>query len=157
MLGFDIFSDSFLGISPGQASTAYAVVSRVEGDNKMTLLESGIITTDSSQPDPERLAFVHTELLRVVEMDTPSAVGIFDLGFISSRSHHQYRIAKVVGLVAAIAFDSELDIFMLDHRSKQADQQWKVLRTLGEKVSDKRLLNAIDAALICADLWQVRN
>ena len=33
MLGFDVFDDTFLGISPGQSSTAYAIVSRAEGDD----------------------------------------------------------------------------------------------------------------------------
>ena len=162
LLGFDVFGDTFLGISPGQGSTAYAVVSRVAAEaeaeapmlQKMTLVESGVIETKSADKDHKRLAHVHTELQRVVETNTPiAAVGIFDLGWKAERSNNQYRIAKVVGLVTAIALEHEMDIFMLDFMPKQADQEWEVLRKTGQRVSDKRLLNATDAALSCAILW----
>ena len=167
LLGFDVFGDTFLGISPGQGSTAYAVVSRVAAEaeaeaeapmlQKMSLVESGVIETKSAEKDKKRLAHIHTEMQRVVETNTPIAVGIFDLGWKAERSNNQYRIAKFVGLVTAIALEHEMDIFMLDFMPKQADQEWEVLKKTGQRLSDKRILNATYAALSCAILWQVRN
>ena len=159
LIGFDVFGETFLGINPAP-STAYAIVSCAETDHalssKMTLLASGVIETKSSQPDHVRLAQIHTELQKVIEAETPLAVGIYDVGFRAGISKHQYKTSKVIGLVSAIAFGYDMRIFMLDYMSKQAEQEMFVWKNTGEIVTDKRLLNAIEAAHGCAVLWSVR-
>ena len=146
LIGFDVFGETFLGINPAP-SIAYAIVSCAETDHalssKMNLLASGVIETKSSQPDHVRLAQIHTELQKVIETDTPLAVGIYDVGFRAGISKHQYKTSKVIGLVSAIAFSYDMRIFMLDYMSKQAEQELFVWKNTGEIVRDKRLLNAI--------------
>ena len=157
--GFDVFGETFLGISPAPA-TAYAIVSRAEGvdpvSEKMTLITSGVIEIKSSKRDHERLAQISKVLENVIETDTPIAVGMYDVGFRSGISHHQYKTAKVIGLVSAIAFGHDMKMFMLEYMGKQAEQEMRVWKDTGKIVSDKRLLKAIGAALDCAVLWQVR-
>ena len=159
LIGFEVFDETFLGINPAP-STAYAIVSCAEADpaksDKITLLTSGVIETKSSQPDPVRLAHIHTELQKVIETHTPIAVGIYDVGFRAGISQHQYKTSKVIGLVSAIAWGHDMKIFMLDYMSKQAEQEMSVWKKTGEIVTDKRLLNAIEAAQGCATLWSVR-
>jgi crossover junction endodeoxyribonuclease RuvC len=64
-----------LGIDPGTAVTGYGVVARTS-DGAVSLLECGVIRTDSRAPLPDRLRDIHEGILEVLQRHSPEVVAV---------------------------------------------------------------------------------
>jgi crossover junction endodeoxyribonuclease RuvC len=64
-----------LGVDPGAATTGYGVVTR-EGGGAVSLLECGVIRTDSKSPLPQRLKEIYTGLSDVIARHHPEIMAV---------------------------------------------------------------------------------
>jgi crossover junction endodeoxyribonuclease RuvC len=85
-----------LGIDPGTAITGYGLVR--EGEERLSLVTFGVVTTPSGQPLPERLQAIYRGLTAVMREYEPDAAAIEELFF--SRN---VRTALSVGHARGVA------------------------------------------------------
>lgn len=64
-----------LGVDPGTAVTGYGVVARSR-DGAVSLLECGVIRTESRAPLPERLRDIHEGIREVIERARPGVLAV---------------------------------------------------------------------------------
>lgn len=64
-----------LGVDPGTAATGYGVVTR-NGDGRLSLVECGVIRTDSGAELPQRLREIHEGLGDVLDRHRPDVVAV---------------------------------------------------------------------------------
>lgn len=67
-----------LGIDPGTAILGFGVI---QGDTDPTLIDVGVIETDSKAPMPDRLVILHAETVRLIERYRPDVMAIEQLFF----------------------------------------------------------------------------
>ena len=64
-----------LGVDPGAATTGYGVVDQ-QGGGAISLVECGVIRTDSADPLAERLKAIYLGLSEVIARHQPAAVAV---------------------------------------------------------------------------------
>lgn len=85
-----------LGIDPGTAVCGFGVVSLEEG--RLRLIDAGVVRTDSSQTDAERLSALHAALSQLLILHRPQRVGVERLFF-----QRNVQTAMTVGQARGIA------------------------------------------------------
>jgi crossover junction endodeoxyribonuclease RuvC len=85
-----------LGVDPGTAITGYGLVR--ETDDRLDLIDAGVITTQAAQPLPERLRVIYRGLMAVIRRHEPDEAAIEELFF--SRN---VRTALAVGHARGVA------------------------------------------------------
>ena len=89
-----------LGVDPGLANTGFAVVTSTR--RGYALLDSGLIRTPSSEPEPERLKAIYDRLREILEVEQPSWVCI-ELCFHNKNVSSSMQTAGVIGVVKLLA------------------------------------------------------
>ena len=64
-----------LGVDPGAAATGYGVVAKAAG-GALSLLECGVIRTETTTPLPERLKDIHNGIADVIARHQPNVVAV---------------------------------------------------------------------------------
>lgn len=64
-----------LGIDPGTATTGYGVVAR-GGDGAVSLVECGVIRTETSAELPQRLREIYDGIVEVIDRHSPDVVAV---------------------------------------------------------------------------------
>ncbi len=97
-----------LGIDPGTAITGYGLVD--EGDQGLTLVDCGVITTPSDQPLPARLQTIYRGLGGVIERHRPQAAAVEEL-FFSRNARTALSVGHARGVALLVLADAGLPIF----------------------------------------------
>jgi len=63
-----------LGLDPGLRRTGWGVIE--SAGTRLTPVASGVVTTDDSQPTPERLVALHAGLVAVLDTHAPDAAAV---------------------------------------------------------------------------------
>ena len=96
-----------LGIDPGYATTGYAVIERSRGG--LAPIAIGAIRTSSSDPHATRLAFLRTELLRLIGDHAPGSVALEKV-FFSVNARTAMAVGQASGVAMATAGEAGLDV-----------------------------------------------
>jgi crossover junction endodeoxyribonuclease RuvC len=107
-----------LGIDPGTVVMGYGVIEA--GDDKITLVESGALSTKERSPIGERLSYIHRRLLEIISQYQPDAVAI-EQPFMAKN----VKAALAVGRAQAIAIlaAAERDIPAYEYTPAQVKQR----------------------------------
>lgn len=79
-----------MGVDPGLVATGFGVLEA--GADAVTVLDAGVITTDSAQPLEARLNALHRAVLRIIEARTPTFLVVEDL-------YSEYRFPRTAILM----------------------------------------------------------
>lgn len=72
------FDEVVLGVDPGTAVTGYGIVGR-RGDDRLSLLECGVIRTAPSEPLPLRIREIYEGIQELLERFNPGAMSVEDV------------------------------------------------------------------------------
>ncbi|OGR83666.1 MAG: crossover junction endodeoxyribonuclease RuvC [Elusimicrobia bacterium RIFCSPHIGHO2_02_FULL_57_9] len=75
-------SSTVLGIDPGVSETGWAVLDNGSGSPR--LVDSGLIKTSPRTELPERLRFIHSSLVEIIDRHSPGAVAIEEMFFLKA-------------------------------------------------------------------------
>ena len=96
-----------LGIDPGYATTGYAVIERSRGG--LSPIAIGAIRTSSADAHATRLAFLRTELLRLIGDHAPVSVALEKV-FFSVNARTAMAVGQASGVAMATAGEAGLDV-----------------------------------------------
>ena len=96
-----------LGIDPGTAITGYGLVR--EGEQGLTLVDYGVITTTAGQPLPERLQAIYQGLAAVVREHQPQQAAVEEL-FFSRNARTALSVGHARGVTLLALADAGLPI-----------------------------------------------
>src|SRR3989344_8873967 len=146
-----------LGIDPGLGRTGYAFLQKTGA--KITLLESGCITTAAGQPEAGRLLEIKKDLGALIKKRKPEAICIESL-FFAVNAKTAMSVGQARGVVIVTAAEAKLKIIEV------TPLQVKIAAT-GYGKADKRQVQTMivkllklkkipkpdDAADACAIAW----
>ncbi len=89
-----------LGIDPGTATTGYGVIkqSAKKGRGSFELLDYGVISTNKTDTDSERLSVLAADLIALIKKYKPDAAGVEKL-FFSSNQTTAMTVSQARGVV----------------------------------------------------------
>jgi crossover junction endodeoxyribonuclease RuvC len=97
-----------LGIDPGTAITGYGLVR--EEDERLALVDYGVITTPAGQPLPERLQTIYQGLAAVIRKHNPEAAAVEEL-FFSRNARTALSVGHARGVALLALADAGLPIY----------------------------------------------
>jgi crossover junction endodeoxyribonuclease RuvC len=97
-----------LGIDPGTAITGYGLVD--EGEQGLTLVGCGVITTPSDQPLPVRLQEIYRRLVALITQHGPEAAAVEEL-FFSRNARTALSVGHARGVALLALAEAGLPIF----------------------------------------------
>lgn len=97
-----------LGVDPGTAITGYGLVH--EQDDRLSLVECGVVTTPSSQPLPERLQTIYRGLSDVIRRCQPEEGAVEEL-FFSRNVRTALSVGHARGVALLALADAGLPIY----------------------------------------------
>jgi crossover junction endodeoxyribonuclease RuvC len=97
-----------LGIDPGTQVTGYGLIKK-EG-RLVSHVDNGIISPKQKLGLPERLSFIYSELLRVIEKFRPNEVSIEDV-FVSTNARSALVLGHARGVAVLAASVSGIPVF----------------------------------------------
>ncbi|MEZ4180558.1 MAG: crossover junction endodeoxyribonuclease RuvC [Candidatus Doudnabacteria bacterium] len=97
-----------LGIDPGTATTGFGVIEKQ--NNKFLILEYGVINTDKSLPQAQRLQTIYDDLSLIIDKHQPIAVGIEKL-FFSNNQKTAMTVSESRGVVLLKLQQKNIKIF----------------------------------------------
>ena len=103
-----------LGIDPGTGICGFGVIeikkTAKNPNGKMTMLDSGVITTPANTPLPERLEDIYNSLHEIISLNKPDQVSIEKL-FFTKNITTGISVAEARGVVILVCKQHELPIF----------------------------------------------
>jgi crossover junction endodeoxyribonuclease RuvC len=96
-----------LGIDPGTAVCGFGVVSLDDG--RLRLVDAGVIRTDASQSDGERLSALHAALSQLLSLHRPHRVGVERL-FFQRNVQTAMTVGQARGVALLAAAQAGLDV-----------------------------------------------
>jgi crossover junction endodeoxyribonuclease RuvC len=97
-----------IGIDPGLALMGYGVISSV--NDKVTLLECGVIVTEAGMPFPRRLGLIHSNIKQLLEKYDPDCVAFEEL-FSGKNVKTVIQVAQARGAAMAAAFGTGAELY----------------------------------------------
>lgn len=97
-----------LGIDPGLALMGYGVID--SNNDKVTLLECGVIVTEAGVPLPKRLATIHSNIKELLKKYSPECIAFEEL-FSGKNVKTVIQVAQARGVAMAAAFDSGAGLY----------------------------------------------
>ncbi|MDR0850881.1 MAG: crossover junction endodeoxyribonuclease RuvC [Clostridiales Family XIII bacterium] len=97
-----------IGIDPGYAILGYGLVDL--NANKFSLVECGVITTETSQAMPERLKILYGRLMEIISEFQPDAASVEEL-FFNNNAKTAIKVGEARGAVILACANSGLDIY----------------------------------------------
>jgi crossover junction endodeoxyribonuclease RuvC len=97
-----------LGLDPGTAVTGYGVVR--EDETRTTLVECGVIRTNSRRPLPFRLREIHLGVQELLEKHAPDAVAVEDT-FFGRNVRTTVALGQARGVILLAAEEAGLPVF----------------------------------------------
>lgn len=130
-----------LGIDPGTAITGYGFVR--ESEDRLALVDCGVITTPANQPLASRLQTIYRGLTDLVKQHMPDAVAVEELFF--SRNA---RTALAVGHARGVTLLAFADAGLAIHEYKPVEVKQAVT---GYGAADKRQVQEMVRMLLELD------
>lgn len=96
-----------LGVDPGYATTGYAVIERVRGG--LAPVAIGAIRTSGTDERPQRLAFLRSELLKLIREHEPVGVAL-ERVFFSVNARTAMAVGQASGVAMATAGEAGLEV-----------------------------------------------
>jgi crossover junction endodeoxyribonuclease RuvC len=97
-----------LGIDPGTAITGFALVR--EQQDRLTLVECGVLTTPAGQALPLRLKAIYHGLARLIREHRPDAAAVEEL-FFSRNARTALAVGHARGVVLLALADADLPVY----------------------------------------------
>jgi crossover junction endodeoxyribonuclease RuvC len=97
-----------LGIDPGYAILGYGVVDR--DGNRYSLVECGVLTTESGRGMPERLKDIYSGLMMLIGEFEPDVASVEELYF-NTNAKTAIRVGEARGAAILACANSELPIY----------------------------------------------
>jgi crossover junction endodeoxyribonuclease RuvC len=96
-----------LGIDPGTAVCGFGVVSLEEG--RLRLIDAGVVRTDATQTDAERLSTLHAALSQLLALHRPHRVGVERL-FFQRNVQTAMTVGQARGVALLVAAQAGLEV-----------------------------------------------
>jgi crossover junction endodeoxyribonuclease RuvC len=96
-----------LGIDPGTARCGFGVVALEEG--RLRLVDAGVVRTDASQTDAERLLALHGALSQLLSVHRPERVGVERL-FFQRNVQTAMTVGQARGIALLVAAEAGLEV-----------------------------------------------
>lgn len=96
-----------LGIDPGTATTGFGVIEAMPGTRR--LIDCGVITTDKSLTDSERLAILYDDLSAVIAQHQPEAAAVEKL-FFATNVTTAMTVSQARGVILLALVQAKLNI-----------------------------------------------
>ena len=97
-----------LGIDPGIALMGYGVISSVQ--NKISLLECGVIKTEPHTPFPRRLSIIYDSVTDLIQKFSPDNIAFEEL-FAGKNVKTVIQVAQARGAAMAATFGTGAELF----------------------------------------------
>ena len=97
-----------LGIDPGLALMGYGVIS--SQNNKISLLECGVITTAADMPFPRRLSIIYDNVKELIEKFSPDCIAFEEL-FSGKNVKTVIQVAQARGVAMSAAFGTGAELY----------------------------------------------
>lgn len=97
-----------LGIDPGTATTGFGIINHTK--NQPELVDFGIISTNKSLSDAERLAILAHDINQLIKKFKPEAVGVEKL-FLTTNQKTVMTVSQARGVVLLVCQQNKLPIF----------------------------------------------
>ena len=101
-----------LGIDPGIANTGYAIVTRDSSTAKFSMIDSGVIRTQSKTPEPQRLHQISQKVETLLDSHQITKVAI-EMIFFNRNISSCITTAQVIGIVQLAAAKRELPVYLI--------------------------------------------
>lgn len=98
-----------LGIDPGTGILGFGII-QVTIQNKVSLVDGGVIRTPVKQPDSERLKTIYEELTEIIEMHRPDVMSVEKL-FFAQNVTTAMSVAQARGVVLLCGEQNGLTLF----------------------------------------------
>ena len=92
---------TILGVDPGIASTGFGVISTGDGE-EVTLLDSGVITTEPKTPQDSRLRIIYERIFEIITRHKPDAVALEAI-FFSRNLKALVEVSEAIGVITLAA------------------------------------------------------
>ncbi len=102
-------SKIIIGIDPGIALTGYGIIETEQQQNKIKVLEYGVIRTSEKKIDSERLVQIHEELSSLLKQYQPQLAGCEKI-FFSKNIKTATTVAQARGVILLTLKKHKLDI-----------------------------------------------
>ena len=104
-----------LGIDPGTATTGYGIIKKIKGveiikKRGLKCLEYGLIKTDSSLSDGERLRILHLQVSRLIAKYKPWVMAIENIYFFKNLKS-AFPVSQAKGVILLAAAKKKIPIF----------------------------------------------
>lgn len=96
-----------LGLDPGLQKTGWGLI--VSEGNRLQFLNSGLIRTDSKASLAKRLAYLHHELLRILEQHKPDQAAVEET-FVNKNPASALKLGQARGVILATPAIWGLDV-----------------------------------------------
>lgn len=107
-----------LGIDPGTLTTGYGVID--QAGSGLTLVDCGALSPKAKDPIEKRLAFLHQNLVRIIQELQPDEVAIED-PFVSENIQSALALGRAQAVAMLAAAEAGLPVFR--YSPAQAKQQ----------------------------------
>jgi crossover junction endodeoxyribonuclease RuvC len=99
-----------LGIDPGLRFTGYGCIDSTAGGQSNTVVEAGVIRIPQKRPLPERLAYLHRELISLMQEVSPDLVMIEQVFVHRDRAQTAMQMGHARGVMLLAAEQQHIEI-----------------------------------------------
>lgn len=135
-----------LGIDPGTATTGYGLVN--SKDEKLELVEFGLIETDKNGAPHKRLLDIHNQIIKILTNFKPDVMAIEKLFFFSN-AKTVMRVGQAHGVMLFSAAKKNVDVYEYapamikktisgNGRADKKEVQKSIRKVLGAKVRSRK-------------------
>jgi crossover junction endodeoxyribonuclease RuvC len=104
----------YLGIDPGTATTGFGVIEKSDGkqldrSTEYKILEFGVISTEKTQTDAERLKILYNDISALIKKHSPGRIGIEKL-FFNSNQTTAMTVSQARGVILLACSEANVPI-----------------------------------------------
>lgn len=158
---------TIIGIDPGTANTGYGVISKIQNlksktQNRLRCLGYGVIRTDSSSTDGERLKKINSELNKLIKRYRPAFLAVENIYFFKNLKTAM-PVSQAKGVILLTAAKKKIPVYEFTPlqikmmitgfgkaEKKQIQRMIKVLLNLKEVPRPDDAADALAIAVCCA-------
>jgi len=97
-----------LGIDPGVANTGYGIID-VSGNGKVSIIQSGIISTSSKDNHGFRLHKIYNSIVKIIEEFKPDAIALESI-FYSRNLKSLVEVSEAIGVITLAAYNVGISV-----------------------------------------------
>lgn len=102
-----------LGIDPGVNRLGYGVISEEKG--RLKVIDGGLISPDRELPFQKKLAYLFSQLEKVVERNQPEVLAIEEI-YVAKNARVALKIGQVIGLVIGLGLKKGIEFVLIPPR-----------------------------------------